>query len=154
MTKSDTNSAMDIQDIMEYLPHRYPFLLIDRVLEFHVMERIVAIKNVTANEPHFTGHFPDRPILPGVIILEAMAQAAGLLAFKSVGKKPDKNSLYLFVGIDKARFRRPVTPGDQLVFELTMLQQKRGLWKFRGTAKVDGELACEAELMSTHRSTI
>lgn len=151
MSDSATSKVMTIQDILQYLPHRYPFLLIDRVLDYVPGESLTAIKNVTVNEPYFTGHFPERPILPGVIILEAMAQAAGILGFKTLQQLPDKDTLYLFVGIDKARFRRPVVPGDQLHIDIKMLKHKRGIWKFNAEAHVDGVIACEAELMSAQR---
>ena len=147
MTGSDI--AMDITQIMKFLPHRYPFLLVDRVLELVPNERVVAIKNVTMNEPHFPGHFPNHPVMPGVLIIEAMAQAAGLLAFRSVGKEVGDKSVVYFVGIDGARFKRPVVPGDQLRMEATVLRTTRGIWKFATKATVDGQLACEAELMCT-----
>lgn len=138
---------MDINEILEYLPHRYPFLLVDRVLEMEEGKRIVAIKNVTMNEPFFTGHFPGHPVMPGVLIVEAMAQVAALLSFKSMGVKPDENSVVLFAGIDGVRFKRQVVPGDQLVFEVEILQSKRNIYKYRGIARVDGQVATEAELM-------
>jgi 3-hydroxyacyl-[acyl-carrier-protein] dehydratase len=141
--------AMDIAQIMKFLPHRYPFLLVDRVVELVPSERVVAIKNVTMNEPQFTGHFPHHPIMPGVLMIEALAQTAGLLAFKSGGKEVGENSVVYFVGIDGARFKRPVVPGDQLRMEATVLRQTRGIWKFATKATVDGQLACEAELMCT-----
>jgi 3-hydroxyacyl-[acyl-carrier-protein] dehydratase len=147
MTTDDT--SMDITQIMKFLPHRYPFLLVDRVLELVPNERVVAIKNVTMNEPHFPGHFPHHPIMPGVIIIEALAQTAGLLAFKSAGKEVNDNSVIYFVGIDGARFKRPVVPGDQLRMEAIILRHARGIWKFAAKATVDGQLACEAELMCT-----
>ena len=142
---------MDIQGILKQLPHRYPFLLVDRVQELERNTRIRAIKNVTFNEPFFTGHFPGRPVMPGVLILEALAQAAGLLAFDAMGKVPDENNIYYFVGIDSARFKRPVVPGDQLVLEITIDRVRGGIWKFKGVASVDGEVAAEAELMCTMR---
>ena len=138
---------MDINEILSYLPHRYPFLLIDRVLEIEEGKRIVAIKNVTMNEPFFPGHFPGHPVMPGVLIIEAMAQAAALLSFKSSGVKPDENLVVLFAGIDNVRFKRQVVPGDQLVFEAEILQAKRNIYKYKGVARVDGQLATEAELM-------
>ncbi len=140
---------MNITEIMRHLPHRYPFLLVDRVEELIPNERIVAIKNVTMNEPHFPGHFPQHPIMPGVLIIEAMAQAAGLLAFQSSAEPTDENTVVYFVGIDGARFKRPVVPGDRLVLEATILQNRRGIWKFSAKATVDGQLATEAELMCT-----
>lgn len=142
---------MDIHAIMKQLPHRYPFLLVDRVLECKKGESLVAIKNVTINEPFFPGHFPHRPVMPGVLILEALAQATGLLAFETVGAAPDAGTLYYFVGIDKARFRRPVEPGDQLRMEVKLLRTMRGMWKFEACAYVDGDVACDAELMCAAR---
>lgn len=142
---------LDIHAIMKQLPHRYPFLLVDRVLECVPGETLTALKNVTINEPFFPGHFPQRPVMPGVLILEAMAQATGLLAFASIGSAPEKNEIYYFVGIDKARFRAPVEPGDQLIFKVRVLNSKRGIWKFAGTAEVDGQVAAEAELMCAAR---
>ncbi len=140
---------MDITQIMKFLPHRYPFLLVDRVLELVPNEHVVAIKNVTMNEPHFPGHFPHHPVMPGVLMIEALAQTAGLLAFKSSGKEITENSVIYFVGIDGARFKRPVVPGDQLRMEANILRHTRGIWKFAAKATVDGQLACEAELMCT-----
>ena len=142
---------MDIQEILKQLPHRYPFLLVDRVLELESNTRIQAIKNVTFNEPFFTGHFPGRPVMPGVLILEALAQAAGLLAFDAMGQVPDENNIYYFVGIDSARFKRPVVPGDQLALEITIDRVRGGIWKFNAVASVDGEVAAEAQLMCTMR---
>jgi len=142
---------MDIQGILKQLPHRYPFLLVDRVLELERNTRIKAIKNVTFNEPYFTGHFPGRPVMPGVLILEALAQAAGLLAFDAMGQVPDENNIYYFVGIDSARFKRPVVPGDQLALEITIDRVRAGIWKFKAIASVDGEVAAEAALMCTMR---
>jgi 3-hydroxyacyl-[acyl-carrier-protein] dehydratase len=138
---------MDINEILNYLPHRYPFLLVDRVVEMEEGKRIVALKNVTINEPFFPGHFPHRPVMPGVLILEALAQAAALLSFKSTGQKPDDNSVVYFAGIDGARFKRPVGPGDQLMLEATILRTMRNVWKYQAVARVDGEVAAEAELM-------
>jgi 3-hydroxyacyl-[acyl-carrier-protein] dehydratase len=144
--------VVDIKQIMEYIPHRYPFLLIDRVLEMEPHKSIVAIKNVTINEPFFQGHFPGQPIMPGVLLIEAMAQAGGVLAISSSGQKV-KSADILFIGIDKARFRRPVLPGDQVRFELESIGFKRLIWKFRGRALVDGNLVAEAELMATMAAT-
>ncbi len=138
---------MDIKEILEYLPHRYPFLLIDRVLEIEDGKRILALKNVTMNEPFFPGHFPHHPVMPGVLIVEAMAQAAAILSFKSMGVKPDDSSVVYFAGIDNARFKRPVVPGDQLQFDVQITQNKRNIYKYKGVARVDGEVASEAELM-------
>lgn len=144
-------TAMDIHQILEYLPHRYPFLLVDRVLEVVPGERITALKNVSVNEPFFPGHYPHHPVMPGVLIVEALAQTAAILSFKTMGGKPDDKSVYYFVGIDGARFKRPVSPGDQLVMEVSIAANKRGLWKFTGVARVDGQVAAEAELMCTVR---
>ena len=143
--------AMDIHQILEHLPHRYPFLLVDRVLECLPGERILAYKNVTINEPFFPGHYPHHPVMPGVLVIEALAQAAAILSFKTLGGKPDDKSVYYFVGIDGARFKKPVTPGDRLMLEVSILANKRGLWKFAGRAVVDGQLAAEAELLCTVR---
>lgn len=142
---------MDIHEILEHLPHRYPILLVDRVLDVVPGERIVALKNVSVNEPFFPGHYPHHPVMPGVLIVEAMAQTAAILSFKTLGGKPDDKSVYYFVGIDGARFKRPVSPGDRLVMEVSITANKRGLWKFAGVAKVDGSVAAEAELMCTVR---
>jgi 3-hydroxyacyl-[acyl-carrier-protein] dehydratase len=139
--------TMDIHEVLENLPHRYPFLLIDRVLEVVPNERIVALKNVTINEPFFPGHYPHHPVMPGVLVIEAMAQASALLSFKSMGTKPDASSVYYFVGIDNARFKRPVTAGDQLIFRMELTMNRRGMFKFKGTAEVDGQIAAEAELI-------
>jgi len=146
--------TLDIHEILNHLPHRYPFLLIDRVTECEPGKHLLGYKNVTYNEPYFTGHFPQRPVMPGVLILEALAQATGILAFRTVGKVPDENSLYYFVGIDKARFKQPVSPGDQLELKVTYIKQKRGIWKFDGEALVDGNVVCSAELMCAEREVI
>ncbi|MET7014597.1 3-hydroxyacyl-ACP dehydratase FabZ [Uliginosibacterium flavum] len=138
---------MNIHEVMKYLPHRYPFLLVDRVLEMTLGERIVAIKNVTINEPFFVGHFPHSPVMPGVLIIEAMAQAAAILAFKTRGAVPDENSVLYFAAIDNARFKRPVLPGDTLTFEMTLTREMRGVWKFSGVARVGDEMAAQADLM-------
>jgi 3-hydroxyacyl-[acyl-carrier-protein] dehydratase len=143
---------MDIHEILKKLPHRYPFLLVDRVLEIEKGVRIKALKNVTINEPFFGGHFPHRPVMPGVLMLEAMAQAAALLAFETLGVVPDDKTVYYFAGIDGARFKRPVEPGDQLIMDVTLDRMKAGIFKFKGTARVGGQLACEAELMCTMRT--
>ena len=142
---------MDIHQILKQLPHRYPFLLVDRVLSIESGKRIVALKNVTMNEPFFTGHFPHRPVMPGVLILEAMAQAAALLSFDSQGVTPDDKTVYYFAGIDGARFKRPVEPGDQLTLDVTMERAKAGIFKFKGVTRVGDDMACEAELMCTMR---
>jgi 3-hydroxyacyl-[acyl-carrier-protein] dehydratase len=139
--------TMDINEVMRRLPHRYPFLLVDRVLECESGKAIRALKNVTFNEPFFPGHFPHRPVLPGVIILEALAQAAGILAFVTAGVYPDDKRQLYFVGIDDARFRRPVEPGDQLILKATLTRSIRGIWKFSTAAEVDGEVVASAEMM-------
>ncbi|MFN7098395.1 MAG: 3-hydroxyacyl-ACP dehydratase FabZ [Gammaproteobacteria bacterium] len=140
--------SLNIHEIMQLLPHRYPFLLIDKVLDYKEHESIIAIKNVSANEAFFTGHFPQRPVMPGVLILEAMAQAAGVLAFLTFGGEPTSEEIYLFAAIDNARFKRVVEPGDQLRIEIKVLKVRLGLIKVEAIATVDGELACSAELMS------
>ena len=142
---------MDINKVLSLLPHRYPFLLIDRVTEFEKDSRLVALKNVTYNEPFFNGHFPIRPVMPGVLIVEAMAQATGLLAMESNPETVSDTSIYLFVGIDKARFKRPVEPGDQLILEVHQKALKRGIGMFSGTASVDGKIAATADIMCTQR---
>lgn len=138
---------MNIHEVLEYLPHRYPFLLIDRVLECKPGEYLTAVKNVTVNEPFFPGHFPKRPVFPGVLIMEALAQATGILAFKTTDSKPDDKSLYYFAGIDNARFKRPVEPGDQLHLRVEVVKAKRGIWKFKGEASVEGKVVASADLM-------
>jgi 3-hydroxyacyl-[acyl-carrier-protein] dehydratase len=143
---------MDIHQILKQLPHRYPFILVDRVLELEKGKRIVALKNVTINEPFFVGHFPYRPVMPGVLMLEAMAQAAALLAFDTLGTTPDKNTVYYFAGIDAARFKRPVEPGDQLIMTVVLERSKSGIFKFNATSHVGTELACQAQLMCTMRT--
>jgi 3-hydroxyacyl-[acyl-carrier-protein] dehydratase len=145
-------SGMDISAILEHLPHRYPILLIDRVLECEPGKRIVALKNVTINEPFFLGHFPHYPVMPGVLIVEAMAQAAAILSFRTMNTKTDDKSVYYFVGIDGARFKRPVVPGDQLMLHVRIERTVRGIWKFSGEAKVDDVAVAEAQLMCTMRS--
>jgi len=142
---------MDIHQILKKLPHRYPILLVDRVLQVDKGERIVALKNVSINEPYFVGHFPHRPVMPGVLILEALAQASALLAFATDDTGPDENTVYYFAGIDGARFKRPVEPGDQLRLEVSLDRMKAGIAKFTARALVDGELATEAQLMCTIR---
>ena len=146
-----TLSALDIHQILKRLPHRYPILLVDRVLELEPHQRIKALKNVTINEPFFAGHFPHRPVMPGVLTLEALAQAAALLAFESAGATIDRDAVVYFVGIDGARFKRPVEPGDQLVLDVTIDRHKAGIWKFNTRATVNGETAVEAVLMCTLR---
>lgn len=144
--------GMDIHAILKYLPHRYPILLVDRVIDCLAGERIHAIKNVSVNEPFFQGHFPHHPVMPGVLILEALAQAAAILSFKTMGNQPDDQSVYYFVGIDGARFKKPVQPGDQLNLHVDIVANKRGIWKFKAEARVDGAVATEAELMCTVRA--
>src|ERR1044071_6585658 len=139
--------SLDIMGVMRLLPHRYPFLLVDRVLECHKGQSIRAIKNVTYNEPFFPGHFPYRPVMPGVMIIEALAQTAGILAFITAGVIPDENTRFYFVGIDKARFRKPVEPGDQVVLTATLERAMKGIWKFSTAALVDGVEVCSAEMM-------
>jgi len=143
---------MDINEITELLPHRYPFLLIDRVLSMEPDKHIVALKNVTINEPFFPGHYPHHPVMPGVLIIEAMAQASALLSFKSMGVGANEKSVYYFAGIDAARFRQPVGPGDQLIIKATLVRSMRGLFKFSATAEVDNKVVAEAELMCTVKS--
>ncbi len=142
---------MDIHGVLKKLPHRYPILLVDRVLEIESGVRIKALKNVSINEPYFLGHFPHRPVMPGVLMLEALAQAAALLSFESAGLDPDDKTVYYFAGIDGARFKRPVEPGDQLMLDVTLVRAKAGIYKFAARASVEGELAVEAELMCTMR---
>ena len=146
------NAPLDIRGVLEYLPHRFPFVLVDRVLEIEPGKRILAQKNVTFNEPFFPGHFPNYPVMPGVLIVEALAQTAAILAFQTQGNKADDKSVYLFVGIDKARFKKPVTPGDVLHLEVSITRTSRGLWKFSGKALVEGAVAAEAEIMCTLRN--
>ena len=143
--------SMDIHQILKQLPHRYPILLVDRVLEIEKGVRIRAIKNVSINEPFFMGHFPHRPVMPGVLMLEALAQAAALLSFDAIGSAPDDNTVYYFAGIDGARFKRPVEPGDQLILEVELLRMKAGIFKFKTRASVAGETAVEAELTCAMR---
>ena len=143
---------MDIHQILRKLPHRYPFLLVDRVLEIEKGKRIVALKNVSINEPFFVGHFPHRPVMPGVLMIEALAQAAALLAFETMGTTIDDNTVYYFVGIDGARFKRPVEPGDQLTLDVTLDRLRSGIFKFKARALVGTELAVEAGLMCTMRT--
>ncbi len=141
----------DALNILDYLPQRYPMLMIDRVLECEPGKRIVALKNVSSNEPHFLGHFPGLPIMPGVLILEAMAQAAGILVFRTRGDRPDANTVYFYAGIDKARFKKPVVPGDRLEIEVLILAHKRTIWKFACVARVDGVTVTEAEILVTEQ---
>jgi len=144
-------NSMDITEILRYLPHRYPFLLIDRVLSYESGKTIEALKNVTINEPFFVGHFPHHPVMPGVLIIEAMAQAAAILSFVTMDAKADNKSIYYFVGIDNARFKRPVTAGDSLRITVILTRHVRGIWKFSAVARVEDVVAAEAELMCTVR---
>ena len=141
-------SKMENKEIKKYIPHRYPFLLVDRVLSYEVEKSLVAIKNVTANEPYFQGHFPVRPVMPGVLMVEALAQASGLLIVKSTDLPEGHEKLFFLAGVDNARFKRVVEPGDQLQLNIEVLKIRRDLWKFLGTATVDGDLACSAELIT------
>lgn len=145
-------TSMKINEIFKYLPHRYPFLLVDRVLEVEEGKRLVAIKNVTINEPFFAGHFPSEPVMPGVLIVEAMAQAAGVLIFTITKKLPSKDNLFFLAGVDNARFKRVVVPGDQLRMEIELLKVKRDIYKFKTQAYVDGDLVCSAEIMNAKGS--
>lgn len=146
-------NTLDITEIKEYLPHRYPMLLVDRVLDWESGKRMVAIKNVTANEEFFSGHFPNKPVMPGVLMIEALAQTAAILSFLTAGVKPDDTSVVYFAGIDKARFKRPVGPGDQLRMEVEIVRRARGIWKYKAVALVDDQVVVEADLMSTIRTT-
>ncbi|HQT25630.1 MAG TPA: 3-hydroxyacyl-ACP dehydratase FabZ [Burkholderiales bacterium] len=143
---------MNIHEILKYLPHRYPFLLVDRVISLEPGKEIVALKNVTVNEPFFAGHFPHHPVMPGVLIVEALAQAAAILSFKTMESLPDENSVYYFVGIDGVRFKKPVLPGDQLILKASIVRHAQGLWKYAVRAEVDETLVTEAQLMCTLRS--
>jgi len=144
-------NSIDIHKVLKILPHRFPFLLIDRVLDYTKGESLTAIKNVTINEPFFTGHFPNRPVMPGVLVIEAMAQACGILTHVSDETQATEKGVFLFVGIDKARFKRQVEPGDQLCFEVRITRKMRGIWMYEGKAFVGDELACSAELMCTYK---
>lgn len=144
--------VLEINEIFKHLPHRYPFLLIDRVLDYKVGEYLHGIKNVTINEPFFNGHFPDHPIMPGVLILESIAQATGILAFKTGNALPEEGKLYYLVGIDEARFKQPVFPGDQLHLRVQIIKSKRGIWKFKGEASVDGNVVASADIMCAERA--
>ena len=142
---------MDVNEIRNYLPHRYPFLLVDRVVELNLGESIVAYKNLTINEPYFDGHFPDKPVFPGVLLVEAMAQAAGILGFRTMSKTPADGSIYYFVGADKLRFKRPCVPGDQVMLRASIVSDRRGVWKFDVSSDVDGELAASATILCADR---
>ncbi len=145
-------TTMNILDVMRHLPHRYPFLLVDRVLEMEPGKHIVALKNVTMNEPHFPGHFPHHPVMPGVLILEALAQTAAILSYVTENRVPDDDSVVYFAGIDGARFKKPVTPGDQLILKAEVIRNMRGIWKYATRAEVNGELVAEAEMMAALRN--
>jgi 3-hydroxyacyl-[acyl-carrier-protein] dehydratase len=148
VTEGKMDKAFDIQEIMKLLPHRYPFILVDRILELTPGEKVIALKNVTINEPFFQGHFPENPIMPGVLIIEAMGQAGAVLAAKSLEREPHGLLIY-FMGMDKVKFRKPVTPGDQLIFEVKFLKQRRNVFRMSGTAYVDENVVAQAELMAT-----
>ncbi len=141
------DTGMDIHEILEHLPHRYPFVLVDRVVSLELGKEIVAIKNVSVNEPYFPGHFPYHPVMPGVLIVEAMAQAAAILSFKTMDTKPSDDSVYYFAGIDSARFKKPVSPGDQIVLNVKIDRILKGIWKYTGVASVDGTVVAEAQMM-------
>ncbi len=151
MEAKNEKYSIDINGILENLPHRYPFLLLDRILECKPGESIIALKNISYNEPYFTGHFPKYKVFPGVLILEAMAQASGILAFQTVGHPPEEGRLYYFVGVDNARFKQPVVPGDQLILDVVFKKAKRGIWKFEAIAKVDENVVCSADIMCAER---
>ena len=138
---------LDIHEILNHLPHRYPFVLIDRITDLKLNEEITALKNVTINEPFFPGHFPYHPVMPGVLIVEAMAQAAAVLSFKTMNILPTEDSVYYFAGIDSVRFKKPVSPGDQLILNVKIVRVLKGIWKYKGQAKVDGQIVAEAEMM-------
>ena len=142
---------MDVTEIRNYLPHRYPFLLVDRVVELNLGESIVAYKNLSINEPFFDGHFPDQPVFPGVLLVEAMAQASGILGFKSMNKTPADGSIYYFVGADKLRFKRPCIPGDRVMLRSKILGDRRGIWRFEVSADVDGQLCASATILCADR---
>jgi len=149
---SENIEAMDIQGILEHLPHRYPFLLVDKVTHLELGKSITAIKNISFNEPQFTGHFPQKPIFPGVLIIEALAQASGILVYRSTHSKPTAEKLFYLVGIDNTRFKKPAVPGDQLLLQVDVIKSKRGVWKFNTMASVDGEIIASAELMCAERN--
>ena len=146
MTEANS-TAMNIHEILDHLPHRYPFVLIDRVISMEIGKEIIALKNVTINEPFFPGHFPHHPVMPGVLIVEAMAQAAAILSFKTMGAKPTDDSVYYFAGIDSARFKKPVSPGDQVILKVKIDRILKGIWKYTGVATVDGVVVAEASMM-------
>jgi len=144
---ANNNLSMDIHEILDHLPHRYPFILVDRVISMELGKEITAIKNVTINEPYFPGHFSYHPVMPGVLIVEALAQAAALLSFKTMDTKPTEDSVYYFAGIDNARFKKPVNPGDQIILHVKIDRVLKGIWKYSGTATVDNEIVAEANMM-------
>ena len=146
-TIATTTTSMDIHEILDHLPHRYPFVMIDRVISMEIGKEITALKNVSINEPFFPGHFPYHPVMPGVLIVEAMAQAAAILSFKTMGIKPSDDSVYYFAGIDSARFKKPVSPGDQIILNVKIDRILKGIWKYTGVAKVDGITVAEASMM-------
>lgn len=147
MTNETTSTSMDIHEILDHLPHRYPFVLIDRVISMELGKEITALKNVSINEHFFSGHFPHHPVMPGVLIVEAMAQAAAILSFKTMNAKPSDDSVYYFAGIDNARFKKPVSPGDQIVLNVKIDRILKGIWKYSGVARVDGHIVAEAQMM-------
>jgi 3-hydroxyacyl-[acyl-carrier-protein] dehydratase len=151
-SKIPGTKVLNINEIKEYLPHRYPMLLVDRVVDYEIGKSITAIKNVTVNEEFFNGHFPHKPVMPGVLMIEALAQTAAILSFMTMNVKPDENSVVYFVGIDNARFKRPVEPGDQLVMNVEIVRTSRGIWKYKASASVDGKVAVEGDLMCTIRA--
>jgi 3-hydroxyacyl-[acyl-carrier-protein] dehydratase len=144
---NQTDTSMDIHEILQHLPHRYPFVLIDRVVSLELGKEITAIKNVSVNEPYFPGHFPYHPVMPGVLIVEAMAQAAAILSFKTMDTKPSDDSVYYFAGIDSARFKKPVSPGDQIILNVKIDRILKGIWKYTGVARVEGIVVAEAQMM-------
>lgn len=141
------DTSMDIHEILKHLPHRYPFVLIDRVISLELGKEITALKNVSVNEPYFPGHFPYHPVMPGVLIVEAMAQAAAILSFKTMGSMPNDDSVYYFAGIDSARFKKPVSPGDQIILNVKIDRILKGIWKYTGVARVDDVIVAEAQMM-------
>lgn len=142
---------MDIAEILDYLPHRYPFLLVDKVLELEVDKSIKALKNVTMNEPFFQGHWPNRPVMPGVLILEALAQTAAIFAYRTINEKPNQSSAVYFAGIDNVRFKKIVIPGDQLILDVELVRKRKDIWKFNTTASVNGQIVCHAEILAAKR---
>ncbi len=152
MSDEASLTRIDIFEILKYLPHRYPFLLVDKVVACEPGKRLTAVKNVTINEPFFQGHFPERPVMPGVLLLEALAQATGVLGIKTMEESPPEESMYFFVGIDNARFKKPVGPGDQVLLDVELVKVRRNIWVFHGKASVEGRLVASADLMCTYRS--